>query len=204
MNCKKYKNKAMKQKETWLKNLPSSLIYFHVIGDKELETDYLFDNEERILYVNVEDDYNSLPKKVIHAYEALYNEYNFKYIFKTDDDQDVIAMNIFNILPNILDNTMEFNVYHYGGKIVNVTKPYKSSYYTIHPELPKDLIIKATKYCNGRFYFLSRFAVKYLLSKKEKISVEYFEDYAIGYYLPEHIFKQHIMSLKTDLYFKDM
>lgn len=204
MNCKKYRHKAMKQKETWLKNLPSSLIYFHVIGDINLETNYLFDNEERILYVNVEDDYNSLPKKVIYAYEAVYNEYKFKYIFKTDDDQDVINMNIFTILPNILDSTIDFNVYHYGGNIVEVKQPYISQYRTIHPELPENLVIKPTKYCNGRFYFLSRSAVKYLTYKKDKISEEYFEDYAIGYYLPEHIFKQHMLPLKTDTYFKDM
>lgn len=204
LNCKKYRHKAIKQKETWLKDLPSSLIYFHVIGDTNLETDYLFDKEECILYVNVEDDYNSLPKKVIAAYEAVYNEYKFKYIFKTDDDQDVITMNIFTMLPNILNTSMDFNVYHYGGKIVDVKQPHISKYYMIHPELPTNLVIKPTKYCNGRFYFLSRSAVKYLLSKKEKISQEYFEDYAIGYYLPQHIFKEHMMPLKTDAYFKDM
>lgn len=204
MNCKKYRNKALKQKETWLKDLPSNLIYFHVIGDTELGDDYKFDQEERILYVNVQDDYNSLPKKVIHAYEAVYNEYKFKYIFKTDDDQNVVSTNIFGILSQILESSLQYNVYHYGGNIVDVKQSYLSQYHTIHPELPKDLPVKATKYCNGRFYFLFRSAVKYLLTKKDKISEEYLEDYAIGYYLPEHIFKQHILSLQTDKYFKDM
>lgn len=204
MNCKRYRSKAITQKETWIKQLPSNLLYFHVIGDIELDEDYKFDNEERILYVNVQDDYNSLPKKVISAYEAVYNEYRFKYIFKTDDDQDVISMNIFTILPQILDNCMNYNVYHYGGNIVEVKQPYLSQYHRIHPELPENLPVRATTYCNGRFYFLSRSAVKYLLSKKDKISNEYLEDYAIGYYLPQHIFKQHMLSLQTDKYFKDM
>jgi hypothetical protein len=204
MNCKKYRSKALQQKETWLKNLPSNLLYFHVIGDTELEEEYKFDNEDHILYVNVEDDYNSLPKKVIHAYEAVYNEYKFKYIFKTDDDQDVISMNIFTILPQILESSSQFNVYHYGGNIVDVKQSYLSQYHKIHPELPKDLPVRATKYCNGRFYFLSRSAAKYLLTKKDKISEEYLEDYAIGYYLPQHIFKEHMLSLQTDKYFKDM
>lgn len=204
MNCKKYRSKALVQKETWIKKLPQELPYFHVIGDPALEHHYKFDQEERILYVNVEDDYNSLPKKVIHAYEAVYNEYKFKYIFKTDDDQDVISMSIFTILPQILDSTSQYNVYHYGGNIIDVKQSYLSQYHKVHPELPKDLPVRATKYCNGRFYFLSRSAVKYLLSKKDKIAEEYLEDYAIGYYLPEHIFKQHMLSLQTDKYFKDM
>lgn len=204
MNCEKYRHKALKQKETWIKNLPSNLLYFHVIGNTQLDQDYKFDNEEKVLYVNVQDDYNSLPKKVIHAYEAVYNEYKFKYIFKTDDDQDVISMNIFTILPQILDSSLQLNVYHYGGNIIDVKQSYLSQYHTVHPELPKDLPVKATKYCNGRFYFLSRSAVKYLLTKKDKIAGEYLEDYAIGYYLPQHIFKEHMLSLQTDKYFKDM
>jgi len=67
MNCEKYREKALKQKETWLPQLPSHIIYFHVIGDPTMKVPFLFDLIERVLYVNTEDDYNSLPKKVISA-----------------------------------------------------------------------------------------------------------------------------------------
>ena len=63
MNCKKYKYKADIQKSGWLKNLPNELIYFHVIGDTEIEEDYIFDYNSNLLIIKVEDDYNSLPKK---------------------------------------------------------------------------------------------------------------------------------------------
>ena len=36
MNCKKYLKKDEFQKKTWLKNMPSYLRYYHVIGDTEL------------------------------------------------------------------------------------------------------------------------------------------------------------------------
>jgi hypothetical protein len=49
MNCKKYEYKAQKQKETWLKNLPDFLIYFHVIGDPTLCTDFEFNYSKNIL-----------------------------------------------------------------------------------------------------------------------------------------------------------
>jgi hypothetical protein len=68
MNCKKYKLKADCQKKTWLTELPNYLIYYHVIGDITLESDYLFDNDNRVLYVKTNDDYISLPYKVIMSY----------------------------------------------------------------------------------------------------------------------------------------
>ena len=49
MNCKKYRFKAIKQKSGWLKDLPNNFKYFHVIGDLNLEADYILDEEENIL-----------------------------------------------------------------------------------------------------------------------------------------------------------
>ena len=86
MNCKKYEKKALFQKQTWLKTIPPFLKYYHVIGDPLLETEYKFDNENNILWVKVDDDYNSLPNKVITSYNAIYETFQFKYILKTDDD----------------------------------------------------------------------------------------------------------------------
>ena len=43
MNCKKYAQKALYQKKTWLPLLPSYLNYFHVIGDETLNEEYIID-----------------------------------------------------------------------------------------------------------------------------------------------------------------
>jgi hypothetical protein len=83
-----------------------------------------------------------------------------------------------------------------------VLLPYKSQYYRIHPELPKDLSIYTTKYCSGRFYFLSWEAVFNLSNKKVLIENEYLEDYAIGYYLSSYL-KTNILDITVDKYFKD-
>jgi hypothetical protein len=202
-NCLKYQHKALKQKETWLQNIPTNLLYFHVLGDPELEKDYIINEDAHILYVKTEDDYNSLPKKVIAAFKTIHKLYNFKYIFKTDDDQMVTNTRFFKILMNVLDSkqTLEF-MHHYGGHIVDVKQPYRSEYYRVHPELPNDLIVKTTKYCNGRFYFLSDAAVQILISRETKVSSEYLEDYAVGYNIPENL-KTNIMNLDTGKYFID-
>ena len=204
-NCYKYRDKALKQKDTWLQSLPSNLLYFHVLGEPNLETDYQFLTEDNILLVRVEDDYNSLPKKVIRAFLAIQSVYQFKYIFKTDDDQQVTNIKFFDIIISLLNKKWDDpdSRLHYGGQIVNVQKTYLSQYYRIHAELPQDLLVKATKYCSGRFYFLSLNAVQFLIKeKKELVEAEYLEDYAIGYHLSD-LYKTNLLALDTNKYFTD-
>jgi hypothetical protein len=109
----------------------------------------------------------------------------------------------FRILTNVLDSkqTLE-SVHHYGGHIVDVKQPYRSEYYRVHPELPNDLIVKKTKYCSGRFYFLSDTAVQILVSRETNISSEYLEDYAVGYNIPDYL-KVNMTNLDTSKYFID-
>ena len=51
MNCQKYREKASIQTNTWLKQLPTNIKYYHVIGNSELKNDFEFDDEERKLWV---------------------------------------------------------------------------------------------------------------------------------------------------------
>ena len=201
MNCKKYEKKALFQKMTWLKKIPSYLKYYHVIGDTNLETEYEFDNENNLLKVRVADDYNSLPKKVIASYIAVNNTFNYKYIFKTDDDQILVNNQYFDLLCNLIK--VKEPKTHYGGFIVDVKQPYMSEYHRIHPELPKQLPLYITKYCSGRFYFLSSEAVQYLILKRANIEREFLEDYAIGFNLSRTL-KESILLISTNKYFTDI
>lgn len=204
-NCYKYRHKAQKQKETWLRSLSNKIQYFHVLGEPNLETDYQFLTEDNLLLVRVEDDYNSLPKKVIRAFLAILNTYQFKYIFKTDDDQQVTNIKFFDTIISLLNKKWDDpdSRIHYGGHIVDVKQTYLSQYYRIHAELPQNLLVKATKYCSGRFYFLSKDAVSFLVEeKKELVEAEYLEDYAIGYHLSD-LYKTNLLPLDTNKYFID-
>lgn len=201
MNCQKYIKKALFQKMTWLKTIPSYLKYYHVIGNEHLDLEYKFDDENNILWVKTPDDYNSLPKKVITSYKAIYETFNFQYIFKTDDDQILVKPTFFDTICKLIHGMTPPP--NYGGYIVNVTQPYLSQYNKIHPELPSHLPLYATKYCSGRFYFLSKNAVLNLINKSEKIKKEFLEDYAIGFNLDPH-FKTNILSLATNKFFTDI
>lgn len=201
MNCKKYIKKALFQRKTWLKSIPPYLNYYHVIGQPELDTEFNFDNENRVLWVKSGDDYNSLPNKVITAYNAVFETFNFKYLFKTDDDQILVNPKFFDILVGLVQQNVP--QIHYGGYTVDVIKPHISQYYRIHPELPTNLPILQTKYCSGRFYFLSKPAISNLLSKRNIISKEYLEDYAIGFHLDPY-FKTNMLKLLTQKFFTDI
>ena len=201
MNCKKYAKKAIFQKKTWLPLMPNYIKYYHVIGDEHLKEEYLFDNANNILWVKTLDDYISLPKKVYTAYKALYETFDFKYLFKTDDDQILVNNHFFDIITSLLKKREP--KLHYGGYIVDVKKPYYSQYSKLHPELPENLPVLSTKYCSGRFYFLSKESIVNLLGKREKIINEYLEDYAIGFYLDQN-FKHGMLHIKTNMYFTDI
>jgi hypothetical protein len=215
LNCEKYKYKAVKQKETWIKeyyilnNLISidnsdTSIYFHIIGNPNLQEEFLFNINDNILYIKVEDDYNSLPKKILKSFQAINTLYKFKYIFKTDDDQQLLDIKfLINLQKLLLMNWSNENKrIHYGGQVITINKPYLSQYNILHPELPKNIPLLNTKYCSGRFYLLSSMAVKYLITKEKDIIKEFLEDYAIGYNLHE-IFKKNIINLQTNNYFID-
>ena len=200
MNCKKYLKKAQIQKMSWLPKIPSYLQFYHVVGDEDLTCEFKFDDDARILWVKVADDYNSLPKKVIAAYSAVFETFNFKYIFKTDDDQILINDKFFDILKGLLSKIPPINN---GGFIVDVKQNYLSQYHKIHPELPTYLPILQTQYCSGRFYFLSNQSVENLLTKKNMIEKEYLEDYAIGYHLEPYL-KVNMLNLMTNKFFIDI
>lgn len=206
MNCKKYEYKAKVQKETWLTKIPETFKYYHVIGDENIDCGYIFNEETRTLTVKTPDDYNSLPKKVIASYQAVMQEFDFKYIFKTDDDQDLVNPYFLNSLKNILVYKSQNNnqkQIHYAGNKICVSKPYLCEYYKIHPELPKKLPIFVTTYCSGRFYILSKTALRDLLYKSELIKREYLEDYAIGFHLSDFL-KETMLHIETDKYFVDI
>lgn len=135
------------------------------------------------------------------AYNAINEQFNYKYIFKTDDDQILVKASFFNTITKLITNAKP--KIHYGGYIVDVPFAYLSQYHKIHPELPQYLPVRATKYCSGRFYFLSKDAVIELLTKKEKVVEEFLEDYAIGYNLDDR-FKNSILNISTNKIFTDI
>ena len=188
MNCAKYRWKAQRQIDGWLKNV--TIPYYHVLGDENLDTPYKFDDENRILYICVPDDYCSLPKKVIRAFEACHKELDCDYIFKTDDDQILTDPAFFDRLIPTLDPAL----IHYGGHICKIEEEGFSGYWEYHPELPRTIYLKKNMYGNGRFYIVSRTAIAALMHIKAEIEDHYFEDYIVWFCLSA-VIKNNILNI---------
>lgn len=200
LNCKKYREKAIIQKNTWLQTLPTNIKYYHVIGDKERcdNNDIIIDETENIIYTNTLDDYNSLPSKVITALKGIHSMFDFKYVFKTDDDQKLVVEDFWTHLQTSLVNIQP----HYGGYMLDVPT-HVSQYYRVHDCLPRDLYLESTRYANGRFYILSKLAIEDLLTKKNYIENQIIEDHAIGLYLDQSL-KEKVIWINTTLVFNDV
>ena len=209
LNCKKYAYKKEIQKKEWLHKLPDNIVYFHVIGDKELcgEKDYILDNSNKILYVNTKDDYVSLPDKVITAIEAINKNYIYKHLLKTDDDQIMINEAYFlEVISQLNDPSHKYN---YGGKICVIARDVISNYCMYHASigidngLPKDILLKKTNYCNGRFYTLSYQVTNELIKQKNEIRKHIIEDHCIGLHIPQK-YKNEIFVIRNDEIFIDV
>lgn len=203
--CKKYKNRAIKQKTGWLSwfnSQPSDKFrYYHVTAAPEIckENKFCFDHSNKLLYTNTKDDYNSLSSKVITAFLAVNQTFNFKYIFKTDDDQHLFPSKQFFF--HKLINVLREKKFSYGGDLKK-HNTHISSYHNVHPELPKNLLMEKTVYSSGRFYFLVNEAVKNLLTRFDEFSKRYIEDHAVGFYLHDK-FKRNVLDFKTYTIFFD-
>lgn len=175
LTCEKYKERFENTKKKLLNNL--NYKYFVVYADDNIENTYLLGNN---LTVKCEECYENLPKKMLLAYEYLYNNSEFDYFIKIDDDTLINQ----NILENFIKNkfcTLDYlggiagghvdKKWHFGkckNKELN-TKEYWNGYNGY--------------WCGGGFgYILSRPAVSLLLKEDnyKYIYDEIYEDKSIG------------------------
>jgi len=196
MGCFRYQHKANNQKETWLKNLPKEIDYFHVMASEQIEQDFIIDKEKKLIIVKCPDDYVNLPKKVIRAFEVVNNNFDYDVVLKTDDDQDA-DVEFFSNITNLV-NCFDAN---YGGFSIEIHKGHSVGIDPLHPEVT-DTYRDPTRYCNGRFYFLSKPAVADLLTKKKVFEQRQVEDYSVGFYMSPHIKEKTIYLPNTEKWFK--
>jgi len=197
-SCKKYYDtRAQKQINGWLKDLPSFIKYYHVIGDISIENNHI-DNEKNIIYVKEKDDYINLSSKTYEAFKILTEKYDFEYVIKTDDDQKLIDDNFYNHIMSSFSKK-----YDYGGKLIDCPD-HISEYYLTQPELinHKNIYLEKTLYANGRLIILSKKSILHYLTIETELKSRIIEDHALGYLLSEK-YKNNLFYIDSDLYFKD-
>lgn len=135
------------------------------------------------LKVNVEEKYNNLYKKIYLAFKEVYNNFNFDYICKIDDDT---VFNIKNYNSTLIDT------YDYIGRIIKsyssqITLSYNLFMMNRKINLIPSLFDKEFKFASGDCYFLSKKAIRILLEQENVINALNFEliceDQLFGYLL---------------------
>lgn len=180
LNCKKYTYKRNIQIHKWLGKFPLKY-WFHIQGDPNINTDFKINEKNHLMYVKVEDNYVSLPKKIYSAIKAINDTYpHITHILKTDDDMDIDINKFHYYLPSIVNND-------YGGFINDVPEHLSDHHIQFHKfEIKGELKLekcKAAICTNGRFYFLSKKCMKHIINCKSLFWESLFEDNTIGFAL---------------------
>lgn len=133
------------------------------------------------LYVDLDDIYENLPKKIYQGVKYVYNNTDYQYIYKVDDD-------FFNMTINLSDNI--FCDYYGNYIITKLNREY-------HFGKCYDFDLNRLKYegpflrnyaAGGYGYVISRNSMFYIVNNKNYIYNEMFEDKAVG----DILFKNNI------------
>ena len=138
--------------------------------------------ENKILYIDLEDNYENLSKKIYQGIKYIYEKTNYNYIYKVDDD--FFNFNI-NLNKEIYDN-------YYGNYIIErINRNY-------HKDKCESIELNNFTY-DGKFYnkyaaggygyIISRESMYYVINNENYICNEIYEDKAIG----DVLFKNNIL-----------
>jgi glycosyltransferase involved in cell wall biosynthesis len=160
LSCKKRLHKAI-QKLNQFKESNINAICKIFVGDVNIEKSY---EKNNIVYLNIPDNYESLPLKVYRSMSWFLDNHNIDYIFKTDDD---IVID-FNKLSELFENNISNKILYCGN--VAVFKPF---YDTNHFDKTEDKKFNNEKgfinyygfYCSGGGYFVHTTILKNCLEK---------------------------------------
>lgn len=196
INCKNFNSKVINYNEIIKVNDKKSIVFLILASKKKeyenklnnllkyLETfsyDYFIlltgkDNiiEKNYIYVNIDDCWENIPKKIITAYDLIYKFTNYNFVYKVDDD-------FMNIKLNLSNNI--FNYDYFGNQIITKIKR------DYHFNKCKDDELNKTEYKDefiapyaggGYGYLLSRKSINIILQNLEYFNYELYEDKAVG------------------------
>jgi hypothetical protein len=138
--------------------------------------------KNNILYVNIDDIYENLSNKIYEGIKYIYQNTDYEYIYKVDDD-------FFKVNINLDEN--EILTDYYANYIINnITRDYHRGK-CFDNELNENNYngIFYNKYGAGGYgYVISRKSMFYIVNNKNYITNELYEDKAIG----DVLFKNNI------------
>ena len=178
ITCYKRLELAKQINESWVNDFRKMGLHcFFVVGNMNQPSSKL---KGDFLFVTAPDTYEALPSKVYHAFKYCYENFNFSYIYKIDDDTVVNPIKLLQL---------DLNNHDYIGKAQQVTREFNRYWHRTKCQnknlekipYPSQRIVLGTVYAKGEAgYFLSRNAVGKLQEHSDYICSDLYEDKVIG------------------------
>ena len=195
--------KVLDTKNIWLEK--TGLPYVILYGDQNIDEDYYYDNEKKLLVVKCPDTYEYITLKLACAYKFIITAKemtHIKGVFKVDDD---VFVNISKLKEFIVENN---NIYDYIGSVYELNNTLCSHHHNKVKNKNLDKIvfkINQCKICFGPMYYLSRRALYEIINKFSFqnfniYSTQLFEDYTFGNIL----LKNGITPIKAKMFTNDV
>jgi len=174
------------QRKYLLENNRERFVIYYFIGDPSLENEYLVEEEKNVVYLNIPDNYESLPLKTYGAVRFAFENFSDQIfgLLKTDDDIELDLDKIHTYLTEHKDVP-------YCGITTKITDPDNLSNW--HMGKCESEILNSTplrvplaEYCAGGGYYLNPYSMEKLIESKDLYSGMIFEDATTGYVLNSH------------------
>jgi len=161
------------QKKIWKNNKNFKIV--HYTGDNNLdfkELDYIGNNSNEYLYVNASNDYKNISLKTLLAFEEVYKNFEFDYIFRTNTSSFI---NLRKLKTYIDENKKNLD---YSGIVIDTKQKIKIA--------------------SGAGFFISRKNIELILNNKKKFDTNFPDDVAVAKLLKEYnIFPKN--TIRKDL-----
>jgi hypothetical protein len=192
VTCKMNYHLAEQQFIKYFNNIDKyPITYLKIIGDENLDTQWLYNENENLLIIKCDDGYLNLPNKVFQFIKISKKIFrHFVGIFKTDDDIEINLNNLYNML-------MKYKDIDYFGNYAG-SQRCKSNYLMTkkniieqYPLFGKYLVeTDFGHYCSGGGYYLNQKAIKVILDNES--------------YFPEFSKNDYKKYLYNNEYFKGL
>lgn len=185
-------------RETWLKNNPVDTKHYFVIGTKNIPRHSLADlNREQQKYKDLllmrefEDSYDNLSIKLLHMITWAYENIDFKFLFKADDDTFARIDNMFDALQDEVYDKFLYWGYFYGkGSVKKSGQWAEHDWFLCEHYLPN---------ARGGGYVISRELAGYVSRNSAILQTYKSEDITMGTWLaPLKIKRQHDIRFDTE------
>jgi len=174
------------QRKYLLENNRDRFIIYYFIGDPSLQEKYVVDEDNNVVYLNIPDNYESLPLKTYGAVQFAFENFSDQIfgLLKTDDDIELDLDKIYTYLSEHKDIP-------YCGITTKITDPYNLSRW--HMGKCESEILNSTpqrvplaEYCAGGGYYLNLNSMEKLIGSRDLYRGMIFEDATTGFVLNSH------------------